>query len=76
MEDIDGEKHFEVLSTNGDTFLGGEDFDQRIINFLVDEFKKDQGLDLAMTLWLFRDSRKLQKRQKLSFHPLSRLKLV
>ncbi len=47
MEDIDGEKHFEVLSTNGDTFLGGEDFDQRIINYLVDEFKKDQGLDLA-----------------------------
>ena len=47
MEDIDGEKHFEVLSTNGDSFLGGEDFDQRIINFLVDEFKKEQGLDLA-----------------------------
>ncbi|MDC0195499.1 molecular chaperone DnaK [Candidatus Thioglobus sp.] len=47
MEDIDGEKHFEVLSTNGDTFLGGEDFDQRIINFLVEEFKKEQGLDLA-----------------------------
>jgi len=47
MEDIDGEKHFEVLSTNGDTFLGGEDFDQRIISFLVEEFKKDQGLDLA-----------------------------
>ena len=47
MEDIDGDKHFEVLSTNGDTFLGGEDFDQRIINFLVEEFKKEQGLDLA-----------------------------
>jgi len=47
MEDIDGEKHFEVLSTNGDTFLGGEDFDQRIINHLVKEFKKDQGLDLS-----------------------------
>ena len=47
MEDIDGEKHFEVLSTNGDTFLGGEDFDQRIINYLVEEFKKDQGVDLA-----------------------------
>jgi len=47
MEDIDGEKHFEVLSTNGDTFLGGEDFDQRIISFLVGEFKKEQGLDLA-----------------------------
>lgn len=47
MEDIDGEKHFEVLSTNGDTFLGGEDFDQRIISYLVDEFKKDQGIDLS-----------------------------
>ena len=47
MEDIDGEKHFEVLSTNGDTFLGGEDFDQRIISYLVDEFKKDQGINLA-----------------------------
>lgn len=47
MEDIDGEKHFEVLSTNGDTFLGGEDFDQRIIGYLVDEFKKDQGVDLT-----------------------------
>ena len=46
MEDIDGEKHFEVLSTNGDTFLGGEDFDQRIINYLVDEFKKEQGVNL------------------------------
>ncbi len=47
MEDIDGEKHFEVLSTNGDTFLGGEDFDQRLIGYLVDEFKKDQGVDLT-----------------------------
>ena len=47
MEDIDGEKHFEVLSTNGDTFLGGEDFDQRIIMHLVEEFKKEQGFDLT-----------------------------
>jgi len=47
MEDIDGEKHFEVLSTNGDTFLGGEDFDQRIINHLVEEFKKEQSFDLT-----------------------------
>jgi|TARA_B110000977_G_scaffold66489_1_gene90439 molecular chaperone DnaK len=47
MEDIDGEKHFEVLSTNGDTFLGGEDFDHRIISYLVEEFKKEQGLDLS-----------------------------
>ncbi len=47
IADIEGEHQFEVLSTNGDTFLGGEDFDQRIIEFLVDEFKKDQGIDLS-----------------------------
>jgi molecular chaperone DnaK len=47
IADIDGEHQFEVLATNGDTFLGGEDFDQRIIDFLVAEFKKDQGVDLA-----------------------------
>lgn len=43
---VDGEHQFEVLSTNGDTFLGGEDFDVRVINFLVDEFKKSSGIDL------------------------------
>ena len=43
---VDGDKQIEVLSTNGDTFLGGEDFDQRIMDYLVDEFKKDQGIDL------------------------------
>ncbi|MDE2401701.1 MAG: molecular chaperone DnaK [Burkholderiales bacterium] len=47
IADVDGEKQFEVLSTNGDTFLGGEDFDQRIIDFIVAEFKKDQGVDLT-----------------------------
>jgi molecular chaperone DnaK len=46
IADIDGEKQFEVLSTNGDTFLGGEDFDNRLIDYLVDEFKKEQGIDL------------------------------
>jgi molecular chaperone DnaK len=46
IANIDGEKQIEVLSTNGDTFLGGEDFDQRIMDFLVDEFKKDNGVDL------------------------------
>ncbi|WP_295643708.1 molecular chaperone DnaK, partial [uncultured Methylibium sp.] len=44
---VDGEKQFEVLSTNGDTFLGGEDFDQRIIDYIISEFKKDQGVDLS-----------------------------
>ncbi len=46
VAEIDGEYQFEVLATNGDTFLGGEDFDMRIIDFLVAEFKKDQGVDL------------------------------
>ena len=46
IADVDGDKQIEVLSTNGDTFLGGEDFDQRIMDFLVDEFKKEQGVDL------------------------------
>ncbi|GAA5443434.1 chaperone protein DnaK [Microbulbifer sp. NBRC 101763] len=46
IADVDGEKQFEVLSTNGDTFLGGEDFDLRLIDYLAEEFKKDQGIDL------------------------------
>ncbi len=46
IADIDGEKQFEVLATNGDTFLGGEDFDMRLMDYLVDEFKKDSGVDL------------------------------
>ncbi len=46
IADVDGEKQFEVLSTNGDTFLGGEDFDQRIIDYIIEEFKKINGLDL------------------------------
>jgi molecular chaperone DnaK len=46
IAEVDGEQQFEVLATNGDTFLGGEDFDMRIIDFLVDEFKKDTGIDL------------------------------
>ncbi len=46
IAEIDDEHQIEVLSTNGDTFLGGEDFDQRLIDYLVDEFKKDQGIDL------------------------------
>ena len=46
IAEIDGEHQFEVLSTNGDTFLGGEDFDQRLIDYIIDEFKKEQGVDL------------------------------
>jgi molecular chaperone DnaK len=47
IANVDGEKQIEVLSTNGDTFLGGEDFDQRIMDFLCDEFKKENGVDLT-----------------------------
>jgi molecular chaperone DnaK len=46
VADVDGERQFEVLATNGDTFLGGEDFDNRIINYLADEFKKESGVDV------------------------------
>ena len=46
IAEVDGERQFEVLSTNGDTFLGGEDFDLRVIDFLCDEFKRSQGIDL------------------------------
>ena len=46
IADIDGEKQFEVLATNGDTFLGGEDFDMRLMDYLVDEFKKESGVDI------------------------------
>src|SRR5690554_5729705 len=46
IAEVDGEKQFEVLATNGDTFLGGEDFDARVIDYLVEEFQKDQGIDL------------------------------
>jgi molecular chaperone DnaK len=47
IANVDGDKQIEVLSTNGDTFLGGEDFDQRIMDYLVEEFKKEQGVDLS-----------------------------
>ncbi|WBY01383.1 molecular chaperone DnaK [Ramlibacter tataouinensis] len=47
IADVDGEKQFEVLSTNGDTFLGGEDFDQRVIDYIISEFKKEQAVDLS-----------------------------
>ena len=51
IAEIDGEHQFEVLSTNGDTFLGGEDFDLRIIDYLADEFKRESGIDFTATRW-------------------------
>src|SRR5690554_7993801 len=46
VADVDGDKQFKVLATNGDTFLGGEDFDLRLIEYLAEEFKKENGIDL------------------------------
>jgi len=46
IAEVDGERQFEVLSTNGDTFLGGEDFDLRVVNYLADEFQKESGIDV------------------------------
>ena len=54
ISSVDGEHQFEVLSTNGDTFLGGEDFDNRIIDFLAEEFKKENGVDISKDV-LFKD---------------------
>jgi molecular chaperone DnaK len=51
IAEVDGEHQFEVLATNGDTFLGGEDFDMRLIDYLVDEFKKESGMDLKNDRW-------------------------
>ncbi len=59
IAEVDGEHQFEVLSTNGDTFLGGEDFDHRLIDYLVEEFKKDSGIDLkkdALALQRLKDA--------------------
>ena len=47
IAEVDGEKQFEVLSTNGDTFLGGEDFDKRIIDYLIEQFQKESGINLT-----------------------------
>ena len=47
IANVDGDKQFEVLATNGDTFLGGEDFDQRLVDYLIAEFQKDNGIDLG-----------------------------
>ncbi len=68
IDEVDGEKTYEVLATNGDTHLGGEDFDSRMINYLVEEFKKEQGIDLR--------NDPLAMQQKLSFLPHSRLTLT
>ncbi|STM49015.1 chaperone protein DnaK (Heat shock protein 70) (Heat shock 70 kDaprotein) (HSP70) [Escherichia coli] len=65
-------KTFEVLATNGDTHLGGEDFDSRLINYLVEEFKKDQGIDLRNDPLAMQRLKEAQKKRKSNCLPLSR----
>ena len=61
-----GDGVFEVKSTNGDTFLGGEDFDMRLVNYLADEFQKEQGIDLRRTSWRCNGSKKAPRRRRSS----------
>ncbi|MBW0454579.1 MAG: molecular chaperone DnaK [Candidatus Kinetoplastibacterium crithidii] len=65
IAEVDGEKQFEVLSTNGDTFLGGEDFDQCIIEYIIAEFKKDQGLDLSKDILALQRLKESAERAKI-----------
>ena len=65
IADVEGDKQIEVLSTNGDTFLGGEDFDQRIMDFLIDEFKKDQGIDLKNDMLALQRLKEAAERAKI-----------
>jgi molecular chaperone DnaK len=71
IAEVDGEKQFEVLATNGDTFLGGEDFDKRLIDYLVEEFKKDTGVDLkndSLALQRLKDAAERAKIELSSAH--------
>ncbi len=67
IDEVEGEKTFEVLATNGDTHLGGEDFDNRLINYLVDEFKKEQGIDLKNDPLAMQRVKEAAEKRKLSF---------
>jgi Molecular chaperone len=67
IADLDGDQQIEVLSTNGDTFLGGEDFDNALIEYLVEEFKKEQSVNLKQDPLALQRLKKLLKKQKSSF---------
>ncbi len=72
IAEVDGERQFEVLSTNGDTFLGGEDFDNRIIHFLADEFLKESGVDVRKDPLAMQRLKEAAKRPRSSCRPASR----
>ena len=71
IADVEGEHQFEVLSTNGDTFLGGEDFDQRLIDYIVDEFKKDQGVDLSKDVLALQRLKEAAEKAKIELSSLA-----
>ncbi|WP_085316410.1 molecular chaperone DnaK [Derxia lacustris] len=75
IADVDGEKQFEVLSTNGDTFLGGEDFDQRIIDFIIAEFKKEQGVDLSKDVLALQRLKEAAEKAKIELSSSSQTEL-
>ena len=72
ISELDGEKQFEVLSTNGDTFLGGEDFDNRIIDYLVAEFKKEQSVDLSKDTMALQRLKEAAEKAKIELSSMSK----
>jgi molecular chaperone DnaK len=75
IADVEGEKQFEVLSTNGDTFLGGEDFDQRLIDYIVGEFKKEQGVDLAKDVLALQRLKEAAEKAKIELSSLQQTEI-
>ncbi len=75
IAEIDGEHQFEVLSTNGDTFLGGEDFDQRIMDYIVTEFKKEQGVDLSKDVLALQRLKESAEKAKIELSSLQQTEL-
>jgi molecular chaperone DnaK len=71
LANVDGDKQVEVLSTNGDTFLGGEDFDQRIMDYLIDEFKKESGVDLSKDVLALQRLKEASEKAKIELSSLN-----
>ncbi|MBS1189432.1 MAG: dnaK [Rhodocyclaceae bacterium] len=75
IADVDGEKQFEVLATNGDTFLGGEDFDQRLIDYIIEEFKKESGVDLKKDVLALQRLKEAAEKAKIELSSLQQTEI-
>jgi len=75
IAEIDGEHQFEVLSTNGDTFLGGEDFDQRLIDYIIEEFKKEQGVNLKQDVLALQRLKEAAEKAKIELSSASQTEI-